>query len=378
MMAHAGRVVFVHPSDELYGADRILLDIIGMLPPERRAVAEVWLPTDLEHVDAPLCVELERLGTTVHHLDLPILRRAYRTPRTLAALAGRAYRFHRHLRRVAPDFVYCTTSAAFLAAPIARRAGVAHVIGHVQELWSSADCWVLRPMARACDRLVAISEPVKAALPQSLHGRTVVVPNATTEPERVVPVDGRTGPLRYVVASRWNGWKGHRTLLRAWDRLDEPGVLTVLGGPPASGDSVDVEALAAGLRHPDSVRVVGEVVDPHPYFEEADVLVVPSDSPEPFGLVAIEAFARGRAVIGSDAGGLADIVTDGVDGWLFPPGDAEALATVLSRLTRADVARAGARARATYEERYTAERYAADWLEALGLRAEAPSGDRDR
>ena len=39
--AHPGGTVFVHSSDELYGADRVLLDIIGMLPPERRAVAEV-------------------------------------------------------------------------------------------------------------------------------------------------------------------------------------------------------------------------------------------------------------------------------------------------------------------------------------------------
>ena len=374
--AHPGGTVFVHSSDELYGADRVLLDIIGMLPPERRAVAEVWLPTDLEHVDAPLCVELERLGTTVHHLDLPILRRAYRTPRTLAALAGRAHRFHRHLRRVAPDFVYFTTSAGFLGAPIARLARVAHVVGHVQELWSPGDRRVLGPLARACHRLIAISEPVKAALPEALQARTVVVPNATPEPEAVVPLDGRTGPLRYVVASRWNGWKGHRTLLRAWDRLDDPGVLTVLGGPPASGDSVDVKDLAAGLRHPDSVRIVGEVVDPHAYFEEADVLVVPSDSPEPFGLVAIEAFARGRPVVGSAAGGLADIVTDGADGWLFPPGDTEALAVVLSGLTRADVARAGVQARATYEQRYTAQRYAADWLRALGLHAATSSSGR--
>ena len=272
-------LVFVHPSDELYGADRLLLDMIGMLPADRRELAEVWLPTDLAHVGAPLCVEIERMGVTVQHLDLPILRRAYRTPQALAALAGRAYRLYRHVRRLRPEIVYCTTSAAFLAAPIARRAKVPVVVGHVQEIWTAGDRAVLGRLARTCDRLVAISGPVKAGLPDALHERTVVVPNSTPEPASLVPLAGRVGPLRFVVASRWNGWKGHRTLLRAWDRLDDPGVLAVLGGPPASGDAVDVEALAAGLRRPDSVQIVGEVVDTHPYFEEADVVVVPSDSP---------------------------------------------------------------------------------------------------
>ena len=96
-------------------------------------------------------------------------------------------------------------------------------------------------------------------------------------------------------------------------------------------------------------------------------MVVPSDQPEPFGLVAIEAFARGRPVVASDAGGLADIVTDGVDGWLFPPRDVAALTEVLRGLSRERVAVAGARARETYERRFTQARYAAAWSAAVGL-----------
>jgi len=115
------------------------------------------------------------------------------------------------------------------------------------------------------------------------------------------------------------------------------------------------------------VCILGEVADAGARLEEADVVVMPSDSPEPFGLVAIEAFARGRPVIGSGAGGLLDIVTDGVDGWLYPPGDAAALAELLAGLTRAQVTRAGRAARATYESRFTTQRYAADWLAAVEL-----------
>lgn len=364
-------LVFIHSSDELYGADRILLDLHEALPEDWRARAEYWLPTDVRHGSTPLCHELERRGATVRHVDLPILRRAYRTPGPLASLARRVLKLRRDLRRRRPELVYCTTSATFLAAPLARRAGVLQVVGHVQEIWSGGDARVLGLLAGSCHQLLAISEPVREALPAELRPRTAVVLNATSEPSRQVPLTEHAGALKFLVASRWNGWKGHRTLLAAWDLLEDPGKLVVLGGPPSSGESVDVPQLVRALRFPTSVEIVGEVPDATEWIEAADVVVVPSDNPEPFGLVAVEAFSRGRAVVASDGGGLADIVTDGSDGWTFPHQDVIALHAVLEGLTRETVTAAGARARATYEERFTATRYAEEWREAVG----APTPD---
>jgi len=72
-------------------------------------------------------------------------------------------------------------------------------------------------------------------------------------------------------------------------------------------------------------------------------------------------------VVASAGGGLVDIVTDGQDGWLFEPCDVAGLAAVLQRLTRADVKAAGARARRTYEQRFTLERFAHRWRAATEL-----------
>jgi glycosyltransferase involved in cell wall biosynthesis len=364
-----GPLVFLHSSDELYGADRILLDIHAALPESWRARAEFWLPTDVTHGSTPLCVELEAQGAVVRHVDLPVLRRAYRSPRALAALADRARRLRRDLRQLRPALVYCTTSATFLGAVAARSAGTPRVVGHVQELWSGSDTRILGALARCCHQLLAISQPVLDGLPEGLRDRATVVLNATAAPARYVPLTEHRGPLRFVVASRWNGWKGHRTLLAAWDRLEQPGHLVVLGGPPPSGESVDVPALVNDLRFPDTVEVVGEVADVDAHLETADVVVVPSDNPEPFGLVAVEAFARGRPVVGSAAGGLADTITDGTDGWLYPLRDATALSEVLARLTRESVTEAGAAARASYERRFTRDRFAEDWRSAVRLDA---------
>jgi glycosyltransferase involved in cell wall biosynthesis len=64
----------------------------------------------------------------------------------------------------------------------------------------------------------------------------------------------------------------------------------------------------------------------------------------------LEAFARGRGVVATDAGGIPDIVTHDRDGILIPPGDTDALVSGLRALLEDDVlaARLGAAARETY------------------------------
>ncbi len=66
-------------------------------------------------------------------------------------------------------------------------------------------------------------------------------------------------------------------------------------------------------------------------FAELDAVVIPSVWPETGPLTLFDAFAAGTPVIGSDLGGVGERVTHGVDGLLFPPGDAAALAAALLR-----------------------------------------------
>jgi glycosyltransferase involved in cell wall biosynthesis len=64
--------------------------------------------------------------------------------------------------------------------------------------------------------------------------------------------------------------------------------------------------------------------------DDATILVLPSRS-EGLGRVVVEAFCRGRGVVGSRVGGIPDLVQDGTSGVLVPPGDAHALADALVR-----------------------------------------------
>jgi colanic acid/amylovoran biosynthesis glycosyltransferase len=64
---------------------------------------------------------------------------------------------------------------------------------------------------------------------------------------------------------------------------------------------------------------------------DADIFLLPSHA-EPLGVVMMEAMAMAVPVIATRAGGVAEIVTDGVDGLMVPPGDALALAQAIHSL----------------------------------------------
>jgi glycogen synthase len=128
-----------------------------------------------------------------------------------------------------------------------------------------------------------------------------------------------------------------------------------------------VQRLAREL--PDRVEHLAELSpeDVARRLDEATVLVLPS-WPEGLGRVVIEAFARGRGVVATNAGGIPDVVTDGVDGLLVPPGDTDALAAALERvLTEPGLAeRLGTAAARRYADWHTTpERFAADLRELV-------------
>ena len=106
--------------------------------------------------------------------------------------------------------------------------------------------------------------------------------------------------------------------------------------------------LARELGIADAVTFTGQVPDAGPYIRRMDVLVNASD-PEPFGIVLLEAMARGVATMAVDSGGPGEFVRDGETGMLARSGSPEDLASALEPLLasaqlRSRCAEAGAEA----------------------------------
>ena len=93
------------------------------------------------------------------------------------------------------------------------------------------------------------------------------------------------------------------------------------------------------------------------HYDHSDILLVPSLWQEPFGLVVVEAMARGLPVIASNVGGPAEILTRGIDGLLIEPGSERELASAIKLLVHDPVkcAQLSKAARATVERRFTIE-----------------------
>jgi glycosyltransferase involved in cell wall biosynthesis len=177
------------------------------------------------------------------------------------------------------------------------------------------------------------------------------------------------------MCGRWSEGKGYETLLDAWNRTQSTARLIILGGPPPSGRPVDVRALVRGLRHPETVEVVGEVDDIGPSMRRAHCVLVPSLERDSLPTIAVEASAHGRAVIGSNCGGIPEIVVHEGTGILVPSGDSESLATAIDRLTAEDAARMGTAGRRRFEQRFSSDRFADDVRQLLGL---GPDGFPER
>ena len=96
------------------------------------------------------------------------------------------------------------------------------------------------------------------------------------------------------------------------------------------------------------------------------MLVLPS-WPEGLGRVIIESFARGRAVVATDAGGIPDLVTHGVEGLLVPPADPITLASALARVLgdRELAEQMGAAARERYADWHSTPEELAREMRAL-------------
>jgi len=175
---------------------------------------------------------------------------------------------------------------------------------------------------------------------------------------------GNAAPRTLVSMGRLVRQKGFDLLLQAFSQVagrHPEWALTILGeGPLKNSLQNQVEECHLLER----VHFAGSRRDPFPALRAADLFVFSSRS-EAFGMALAEAMACGLPVVSFDCPfGPRDIIRDGVDGILVPPGDVSALAAALHRLMGDDQERARLAARAPeVVKRFSRERIMSQWQE---------------
>ena len=135
---------------------------------------------------------------------------------------------------------------------------------------------------------------------------------------------------RFVVGhfSRLSPWKGQHVLLEALNHCP-PDVAAIFVGDALFGEQDYVHYLherVTSLELNERVLFLGFRSDVIELMSACDLVAHTSTSPEPFGRVVVEAMLCGRPVVAAAAGGVVELVEQGLTGWLVPPGDPQQLA----------------------------------------------------
>ena len=250
--------------------------------------------------------------------------------RPFAMVAG-ALRLRRLIKRLKPDIVHAHMMSGALLAFVLNTPRQFALVTCVHNEWQSSSS-----LMRVGDRVIAVSDATRRAMrARGLSDKQLrVVRNGPLGSPRAnfdnLSVPRLARPSLLTVCGLYRR-KGVLDLIEAFAAIaaKHPAVrLYIAGDGP---DRRLFEDTVAGLRLRDRIEFLGFVANPAPLFASADIFVMASHS-EPFGLVFAEAREAGCAIVGSDVGGIPEVLEQGAAGLLTPPKDPAALAAALDRL----------------------------------------------
>lgn len=337
------RVLVTHPSSELYGTDRVLLESVdGFL--EKHWTVAVALP-----VGGPLVPELLDRGVRVYRCSSPVLRKSLLSPAGVTRLAFAsvidAAKGLRVILEFKPDVIYVNTITIPLW-PVLGRISGRPVLTHVHEAEGSAPRILRIALATPLLAATAIaansrySADVHASAVPWLRGKTEIVYNGVPGPTTASPArSDRPQPLRVLYVGRLSHRKGVDVVIDAVGELHRrsvPVVLDVVGSVYPG-----YEPYEQSLRESVARQGLDEIVTFHGFHNDvsgfrisSDVAVVPSRLDEPFGNTAVETLLAGRPLVVSETSGLKE-AAEGYESTQFvTPGSVQELTDALHRVVK--------------------------------------------
>lgn len=324
-------ILFVHQGYELYGSDRTLIQSVDAAVaqwPDARVT--VLLPNE-----GVLRAVLQGMVEDVRVVDLAILRKSNLKRmkfRDTAGLVKKVLEARRMMQ--AYDLTYINTAVVMdyiLAACVGGRPRILHVheipTGVARVFFSAI-------LVLSGSFVIFNSDATRRSFWLPPWQRSSVVWNGVAAPAELREAAPHT-KLNLLLIGRFNSWKGQAILLQSLAQVpvEVRGRLSVrLVGSVFGDQDHFTDELVRSIAEHGLSEVVGLfpfTPDPSQHYAWADVVLVPSTKPEPFGLVAIEAMAAGRSVIAANHGGLSEIVVDGVTGSFVVPGSVGSLANAI-------------------------------------------------
>ncbi len=338
------------------GLERVIQTIVLGIDP-RRYAAEVWCLAR----GGVIAEELRGAGVPVKTLGLT----SYYNPARVGDLARV---FERERFDIVHTHGYFAGTFARLALMLARGPAVVHHL-HTTDLNFKARNRRIESLLSLCsDRVICVSRAVSQFAMESLgvHPRKIEVVYNTAfadSGQRAAPREegqdilSRLSPGDFVILSvaSLTRNKGHDVLLLAMRELAlrHGSVKSILVGEGPERRFLESRISELGLGG--CVLLAGMRQNILPFLERADVLVLCTVAREGLSVALIEGAAAGLPLVGSDLGGIPEVVEHEANGFLFRPGGSRELAHALERLIAAPGMRRcmGQRSRILYDNRFS-------------------------
>ena len=343
------KVLFVSHSSGLYGAERSLLTLVSNLKKTGQITPIVLLPDK-----GPLAHLIRDAGVSIiirpyfHWIGRNSINRIFLGPVRVILNLITLPLLYNVINHIKPDVIYTNT----LATPFGAMISLFYKIPHI---WHARE-FVHEDLKRNYDlgtrfsmifigrasKVVCNSRAVRKKLSRTIRKNIFEVVyngfqfdcrNSLKASEKFEHCVIEANPIRLLILGQIHAGKGHEDAIRALATLISKGhsvELSIVGS--GKRRYIDcLKMLCKELSIDDKVVWHGFVENSFPCINNAASVLVCSQC-EAFGRGAVEAMSVGTPVIGSFAGGLPEIIEDGVTGLLYEPGDYKALVDQIERL----------------------------------------------
>lgn len=335
------QIVFFTGTDDLYGANRILINSMSLFSGYERVLC---LPKK-----GPLSEMVEdKLPDVkiVEMAELPVIAKMYLNPKGLLKFGSNLIKSSQRLKRMISDdaIIYLNTLAVLPVAFLLKNKKYLHV-HEILDNRSLIDKTLNRLSLGKSDKVICVSDAVadnlrEVANPQDKE-KLVTVHNGilpVAEPSK--DLKGNHGDrLKVILIGRIRPQiKGQGYVLDALGHLPvevRNRLQVIFVGSPVPTMESDLYQLKDRIKEEGLENVVaihGFTTDIAAYYEDADICLVPSVRADPFPTTVLEGMSAGLPVIGTDIGGIPEMIEDGVTGFTVPPDRPDVFANRLERL----------------------------------------------
>ena len=344
-------ILIIHQSAELYGSDKTLLYLLQHLD-RTKFNPIVILPSD-----GLLKSALEKHSITVVIAPVIKLYRNLFKPKNLFLFFKDSIKSYKTLKKLHQkhhfEIVYSNTLAVLAGVLFSKINKIKH-LWHVHEIIEKPN--VFRKLFTIILGFKSITTIVYNSQATAnfwnttnvLKSKNVTIYNGLQTPTKILTSKEienikknllKVNPDDILIAlvGRISRWKGHFFLLDAFAKINYkyPNVrLVFVGETPPNQEFFlhNLERKISELNLENDVQIIPFQQEIQTVWQSIDIAVVPSIEPEPFGMVAIEAMFAHKPVIGSNHGGLKEIIKDNETGFLEEPNNPDALAQALQKL----------------------------------------------